>query len=277
MSTVSGRTNSKSGTKARSGALARAARPRAQGKALTARERDITVEFLRLVNESTGTRDLIRGVTAFFQQQSGCEAVGVRLRQEGDYPYFETRGFPPQFVRAENSLCARDRGGQIVCDQAGNPVLECMCGNVICGRFDLKLPFFTKQGSFWTNSTTQLLASTTETERKAQTRNRCHGQGYESVALIPLRMGEQRLGLLQLNDRRRGVFTPELIRFWERLADQLAVAVAKFLADEELHRLNNGTGPARARANRAARGRGKGVGGLRLLGVPRPARSTAGD
>jgi signal transduction histidine kinase len=238
MSTVSERTNSKSDTKTRSAALARAARPRAKGKALTARERDITVEFLRLVNESTGTRDLIRGVTAFFQQQSGCEAVGVRLRQEGDYPYFETRGFPPQFVRAENSLCARDRGGQIVCDQGGNPVLECMCGNVICGRFDPEQRFFTKQGSFWTNSTTQLLASTTETERKVQTRNRCHGQGYESVALIPLRMGEQRLGLLQLNDRRRGVFTPELIRFWERLADQLAVALAKFLADEELHRLN---------------------------------------
>jgi hypothetical protein len=28
-------------------------------------------------------------------------------------------------------------------DLDGNPVLECMCGNVLCGRFDPALPFFT--------------------------------------------------------------------------------------------------------------------------------------
>jgi PAS domain S-box-containing protein len=199
---------------------------------LTARERDITIEFLRLVNESTGTRDLIRAVTGFFQQQSGCEAVGVRLQEGEDYPYYETRGFPQEFVVAETKLCRRGLAGEIARDSTGHPILECMCGNVICGRFDPAKPFFTAHGSFWTNSTTQLLASTTEADRQARTRNRCNGEGYESVALIPLRFGTQRLGLLQLNDRRTGVFTPELISYWERLADHLAVALAKFRADE---------------------------------------------
>ena len=32
-------------------------------------------------------------------------------------------------------------------------------------------------------------ASTTEAGRQGRTRNRCHTQGYESVALIPLRAG----------------------------------------------------------------------------------------
>jgi PAS domain S-box-containing protein len=109
-----------------------------------------------------------------------------------------------------------------------------MCGNVICGRFDPSKPFFTQRGSFWTNSTTQLLASTSEADRQARTRNRCNGEGYESVALMPLRVGEERLGLLQLNDRRKGRFSPEIIALWERLADHLAVALAKFRADEKL-------------------------------------------
>ena len=39
------------------------------------------------------------------------------------------------------------------CDGVGNPILECMCGNVICRRFDPSKPFFTDYGSFWTNST----------------------------------------------------------------------------------------------------------------------------
>ena len=109
-----------------------------------------------------------------------------------------------------------------------------MCGNVIGGRFDPSKPFFTARGSFWTNCTTELLASTTEADRQARTRNRCNGEGYESVALIALCAGEDRLGLLQLNDRRKGRFTAEGIALWERLAGYLAVALAKTLAEEAL-------------------------------------------
>jgi len=44
-----------------------------------------------------------------------------------------------------------------------------------------------------------------------------------------------RLGLLQ-NDRRKGLFSPETISMWERLADYLAVTIAKAKADESLQK-----------------------------------------
>ncbi|MBI5583371.1 MAG: PAS domain S-box protein, partial [Deltaproteobacteria bacterium] len=71
------------------------------------RERDLTVDLLRLVNESHSQEEMIRRAATFFQQQSGFEAVGIRLQEEDDYPYFEARGFPAEFVLAENSICAR--------------------------------------------------------------------------------------------------------------------------------------------------------------------------
>ncbi len=197
-------------------------------------ERETTVEFLRLVNECRETSDLVRAAAEFFQQRSGSEAVGIRLHDKHDYPYFETRGFSNEFVQLESRLCTCDKEGNPLLDSAGNPILACMCGNVICGRFDPSKPFFTKRGSFWTNSTTELLATTTEGDRQARTRNRCNGEGYESVALIGLTLGDERLGLLQLNDKRKGRFTLETITLWERLADYLAVALAKFRADEAL-------------------------------------------
>ena len=40
--------------------------------------------------------------------------------------------------------------------------------------------------------------------------------------------------MLQLNDRRKGRFTPEDIALWERLAGYLAVALAKFDSEEKL-------------------------------------------
>ncbi|GAB6193301.1 PAS domain-containing sensor histidine kinase [Desulfocastanea catecholica] len=202
-------------------------------------EREATIEFLRFINDSRGSVELIHAATAFIQKQTGCEAVGIRLKKENDYPYYETRGFPEEFVLAENWLCTRDEAGHPIYDSAGNPVLECMCGNVICGRIDPSKPFFTAQGSFWSNCTTELLASTSAADRQSRTRNRCNGEGYESVALIPLILGTERLGLLQLNDRSKGRFNLETIALLERLAGYLVVALAKFRAEEKLQALKD--------------------------------------
>ena len=166
-------------------------------------------------------------LTKSLQDWSGCEAVGIRLRDGDDYPYYETRGFPPAFVTLENHLCAQDLHGELVRDSNGQPVLECMCGNVLCGRFDPSKPFFTTHGSFWTNSTTALLASTTAADRQSHTRNRCNSEGYESVALIPLRAAGQVFGLLQFNDRRMNRFNPAMIAQFEKMADSLATAMAQ--------------------------------------------------
>ena len=115
--------------------------------------------------------------------------------------------------------------------------MECMCGNVICDRFDPSQPFFTINGSFWTNNTTKLLAISSEDDRQARTRNRCNGEGYKSVALIPLISGGKKLGLLQLNDTRKNLFSQELITVWERLTGYLSIALEKFLADEHKEQL----------------------------------------
>ena len=197
-------------------------------------ERSETIELLRLVNEANDIRSLFGNLTRYLRHMTGCEAVGVRLRQGDDFPYWETRGFPPEFVQAENRLCAVDQAGELIRDSAGNPALECMCGNILCGRFDPTKPFFTPHGSFWTNSTTNLLASTTEADRQVRTCNRCHGEGYESVALVPLRAAGQTFGLIQFNDRRPNAFTAARIAHLERLVYYVAIAVSHRWAVSEL-------------------------------------------
>jgi PAS domain S-box-containing protein len=44
-------------------------------------------DFLRFVNESRNKEEMIRSAATFFQKQSGCEAVGIRLKEGDDYPY----------------------------------------------------------------------------------------------------------------------------------------------------------------------------------------------
>ncbi len=197
-------------------------------------QRDAERELLHICHTSNSLDVLMHALVVFFQNLTHCEAVGVRLRRGEDFPYYETRGFPEAFVRAENSLCARDYPGDLLRESTGSPVLECMCGNIISGRFDPAKPFFTQSGSFWTNSTSNLLATTSEADRQARTRNRCNGEGYESVALIPLRVQDATFGLFQFNDHQRDRFSPVIIKQLEDMVSYVAIALAKLLTDETL-------------------------------------------
>ena len=203
-------------------------------KQMETRER-LVRDILDRLNRSEHTTDLVCDILHLIKKASGIEAVGIRLREGDDFPYYETKGFPDHFVQMERYLCKRDDAGEIVRDRQGNPVLECMCGNILCGRTNPALPFFTQGGSFWSNCTSDLLASTTEKDRQSRTRNRCNGEGYESVALIPLRTDKEIIGLLQLNDHRRNQFEPEMIRFYEGLGASVGIALAR-RGGEELFR-----------------------------------------
>lgn len=197
-------------------------------------ERELTAHLIQMVTTPGDFRECMADLTVSLQRWSGCEAAGIRLRSGDDYPYYETHGFPESFVRLETQLCSYESDGNILRDGMGNPILKCMCGNILCGRFDPAKPFFTIHGSFWTNSTTALLTGTTDSDRQSRTCNRCNGEGYESVALIPLRSGNQVLGLIQINDHHPGRFTPLLIASFERMADSLAIALSRRQAEEAL-------------------------------------------
>ena len=164
---------------------------------------------------------------------SDCQSVGFRLHNKGDYPYYVHEGFPDFFIIKENSVCARDDEGNLILDEDGNPLLECMCGNVLKGRFDPKFQYFTEKGSFWTNSTTRLLESTTDKERLTRTRNMCNYSGYESVALIPIRSGNRTLGLIQINDPRENMFTLKEIENYEFIADRVGSVVVNAIEIQE--------------------------------------------
>ena len=196
---------------------------------------NLALQIQELLGKTDSRTDLIKDILFLVKAATGFEAIGIRLRDGEDFPYYETIGFPKEFVNAESYLCARDQTGRIIRDSAGHPYLECMCGNVICGRTNPSRPFFTEGGSFWTNSTTELLASTGEEDRQGRTRNRCNSAGYESVALIPLRYENENIGLLQFNDSRKNLFTLNLIRFFEDVGAILAkVFILKQREDHSL-------------------------------------------
>jgi len=199
----------------------------------TEERKGLLTELLLALNNPKEGKDEIRRLLYRIKDFTGFEAVGVRLKEGEDYPYYTTSGFSEQFVELERHLCTYENG-EVLRDSEGNVVLECMCGNVIQRRTDPSFPFFTEGGSFWSNRTSEMLASTTEEDRQARTRNRCNSEGYESVALIPLKSGTETIGLLQFNDTRKDMFTLDLIEFFEEVGSSIGIVLARKKTESQL-------------------------------------------
>ncbi len=200
--------------------------------------REATVELLNICNRADTTRKLMEHLTIYFQQMVECHAVGIRLREGEDYPYFEYSGFSKEFIEEENSLRRCDATGELLRDAAGNPILDCFCGQVLTPPLGAKLPFVTSRGSFWSNRVSELTAASLGESSWGLLRNRCNREGYESMALIPLRSRGEIYGLIQFNDKRADCFTTEKIARLEELVAHLVIALAKLKADEALVEFN---------------------------------------
>ncbi|WP_428568006.1 MAG: PAS domain S-box protein [Solidesulfovibrio sp. DCME] len=186
-------------------------------------------DAVRLLRAVPDREEFLRSVLDLLRRWTGCQAVGLRLARDGDYPYFTTQGFAADFVRAESRLCD---GDPAQASPDGRGALACMCGAVIDGRLDPAWPFATAGGSFFTGSTSRLLAG--PGELPFTTRNRCNAAGYETVALVPLRVDGRCIGLIQVNDRRRDRLGREGVAALERLADGVALVLSRQDADQAL-------------------------------------------
>jgi signal transduction histidine kinase len=179
---------------------------------------------------------------------TGCEGVGLRLHDRRDeYPYLVFHGFDESFVERENRLCRTDETGSVERTREGRPVLECVCGAVLRGQADPSLPFFTPAGSFWTNSTSELVAGEALVKAGLDTRGTCFEGGYESVALVPMRTQDGIVGLIQANSRERNRFTPKVLGFLEKIGRHAARVVESAWRREELVRLTAEFDERRAR------------------------------
>lgn len=203
------------------------------------KEKDVQLQLFRLVNEASSLETMAEDVLSFFKTWSKVDAVAIRLRQGGDFPYYKTLGFPKEFIRRENSLHNFDYSDRQPLQPRAEADLECMCGCVINGLPDSSLPFFTAGGSFCTNSTTRLLSQSEGFKMPSHLRKHCNEAGYESVLLVRLKVGDNSLGLIQFNHKEKNRFTPEFVSLMEGLAGYISLAVVQRLTEKELRTKQN--------------------------------------
>lgn len=188
---------------------------------------EISKDVLQVLNEQIEFQDRIGRITEVLKSRAGFDAVGIRLHDGGDFPYFAQIGFSKDFLMTENSLISSKDLGRLCNNKEGNCFLDCFCGLVLSGKTNPDDPVYTKGGSFRTNDSVMLLGDCTGQDSRIHARNRCIYQGYASLALIPIRVKDEIVGLIQMNDRRKGRFTPEVIQYLEGIALHIGTALLR--------------------------------------------------
>ena len=125
------------------------------GELRNRREHETTLQLLRLLNEQNLTHELIQNITGLLQAWTGCEAVGVRLKEGDDFPVFRDARIPCRVCRGRE-VPVRARPGR---PRWRGTAREIRCSNACAGTSCAVVsiresPFSRRKGSFWSNGTT---------------------------------------------------------------------------------------------------------------------------
>jgi len=202
-------------------------------KKISEKNQELSMKVMELLNQPGEKLSVIDHIIGLIKRFTEIDAVGIRMKDGDDFPYYVTDGFNEHFIKSENYLCNRDSFGNIIFNEKGEPIIDCLCGKILAGNIDKSLPYYTEKGSFWCNNMSMLTEDNSGKEEIC-TRNKCITEGYKSIALIPLKSGNDTAGLLQLNSKRINCFTLEMIKLFETIASSTGIALTRWKAQESL-------------------------------------------
>ena len=91
-----------------------------------------------------------------------------------------------------------------------------------------------KEAASGPNNTTALSATTGEADPQSRTRNYCNACEHESFALVPISARAENVGLIQLNDMRKGLFRLDLIEYMQMIGGQIGPDVLNSMLYEKM-------------------------------------------
>jgi two-component system NtrC family sensor kinase len=181
--------------------------------------------ILDYANRGLPRIDFVREVSKMLIDFSGCDAVELRIKRREKYYRCEAMRDTKQFFRFEHLPCMQTKDGRMIPCLKDDSGIEKLCRDMMLGRFDPSLPFFTKNGSFWTNDLCKSSTLRGQKGGRSPVHNLSLGGDYRSLTLFSLVVDDEHMGLLQLKSKRPNHFTEEEIQLYENLAQTLRIAL----------------------------------------------------
>lgn len=179
--------------------------------------------LLKTLSKASSRKEYADVIVKLIKGWTSCRCVGIRLLNgKGKIPYESYTGFSQEFWEFENWLSLKED--------------ECACTRVMRGKPEpVDSAFMTKTGSFYLNKSLKFVRSLCE-ENKAKFRGVCMKNGFNSVAVVPVRYKENIIGVIHLADEREDKVSLDIIEFIEGLTVLIGEGTNKFNLEDKIRK-----------------------------------------
>lgn len=190
--------------------------------------------ILTCASASQTTLSFVRPVCELLAEFGELDAVEIRLKEGDRCTRHEVTVRPERRVVYEVVPCpfSDDLGVEDPDDPEEN--LEHLTRDVIFRRFDAHQPFFTANGTFWTEDTGQPFVFTPRFRGRERSYRLGGPDGFRSLAMFPLTGERGMIGLLTWKSRTPHRVSAREIRLYEIVAQNLGLALAHLRTRGEL-------------------------------------------
>jgi two-component system NtrC family sensor kinase len=198
------------------------------------RIRHLSYQIMQLALEGLLRVDFLHQASKILMEYSGSDSVGMWLKERGKFYRSEVTRSKILPFYFEILPVEKDKNGRIIPKLRENTWLERLSQDIFIGRFDPSLPCFTKTGSFWTEDIERTLSHLPVMKNMSEKDRLSVDKNFHSLILIPVRIKDESLGLLQLKIRDKGSFVGQDVAFFEGVAQTLGIALVHRRAQVEL-------------------------------------------
>ncbi len=198
-------------------------------KTTTEKQRDfrgLSHRLLQMANQGLLRIDFMREVLSLTMNTSGCDLIEVMLKEGTKrYLYRMVKGNGREFSFETASADTAD-SGVLIPGSFGSEGMERLCRMILNGNYHPTLSHFTEGGSFRTGDLSRPVIINDASRGEIQF-NLDTGKGYKSMALLPLGINHNRIGLMVLKCRQTEYFKEEEIADYEDVVKTLGIAIAQ--------------------------------------------------
>lgn len=174
--------------------------------------RVLSYEILKYANRGIPRIDFAEEVCKILIDFSKCDSVELRLKRFDWYYLCQMSRGTEKYFRVEHLPCKKTEDGRMIPCSQDDSGPESLCQGAIMDQLDPALSSFTKGKSLLIGDSRNLQGFHLQDD-------------FKSLALFPLVVDENDIGLLQLKSKRLNYFTQDEMQFYEEIAHTLGVAL----------------------------------------------------
>lgn len=194
----------------------------------------LTHRIMHLAFQGLLRVDFLREVSEILVEFSDCDSVEMWLKERGKFYRSEVKSSSKRPFHFEIMPTQNDEYGRAVPILENDIGIERICKDVFLGKIDPALSPFAKDGSFWTGNAESSLAFLLGQEGTDFSNKSSWVTDYASLAIIPVSVEDQNIGLLQLKSVSTDFFIKEEVEFYKDVVQSLGIALIHRRAQVEL-------------------------------------------